>query len=166
MSLLAELEESKGAISYKDFAPSDYAKLPVKLAILTQSEVVQNVGHRNILKGRHFAQLQELAAFQACRFKTSSEPRCIISLIAVFVLARGKGSEQERRDAFDPFPHPVNLVRPVRPLYAFSLALSFAFSGGVHSWLQFFAPFASSRSISHRLPSSLTGSFPPASDHP
>jgi hypothetical protein len=32
----------------------------VKLAILTQSEVVQNVGHRNILKGRHFAQLQEL----------------------------------------------------------------------------------------------------------
>ena len=44
------------------FSPQDYAKLPVKLASLTQSEVVQNVGYRNILKGRHFAQLSGAAS--------------------------------------------------------------------------------------------------------
>jgi hypothetical protein len=53
--------------------------LPVKLAILTQSEVVQNVGHRNILKGRHFAQLQELEEFNGKIFSIN------ISLLAELV---------------------------------------------------------------------------------
>ena len=38
--------------------PADYAKSPVKLAILTQSVVVQNGRHHKILKDCHFAQLR------------------------------------------------------------------------------------------------------------
>jgi hypothetical protein len=39
-------------------APLDCARSPVKLAILTQSAVMQNVWHRNILKDGRFAQLK------------------------------------------------------------------------------------------------------------
>jgi hypothetical protein len=45
----------KSLLPYR--APLDCARSLVKLAILTQSAVVQNVWHRNILKDSHFAQL-------------------------------------------------------------------------------------------------------------